>query len=216
MNIICLPVAEAEMHCDKDKNILFVMPATDLVMANQCATLMASRAGTEGTILIVNDTFGEGFVSISNKMFRASKSVLFGYVAQDAFPGRGWLKIAAQYLCREGAGLLAFNDGKWHGRLAAFGLVSRQWAKTNYEGELFYSGYRRHYADAELTLIAKRQNQLCYNPHSVLVEIDWHKDDKPADINDKKLFTMRARKLFNCQGSDPRYFSLFNQKVDCQ
>ena len=67
----------------------------------------------------------------------------------------GWLALAVRAMEQQRASLLGFNDGKWHGQLAAFGLARRSWADSVYGGDLFFSGYRRHYADAELTLVAR-------------------------------------------------------------
>lgn len=212
MNILSLSADQLSENTPREKHILFVMPSTDMLMAERCAALMSSRAGSDGCILIVNDTLTEGFISIINRAFLQSESEFFGYVAQDAFPGRGWLKIAVDSLNQTDKSLLAFNDGKWHGLLAAFGLVRRKWAKEVYEGELFFPGYQRHYADTELTLIAKSNHQLCYNARSVLVEVDWEKDNKPVDVNDKQLFNLRSQSLFNGRVSDKQYCSILNRK----
>ena len=73
---------------------------------------------------------------------RATKESNYKYVvytAEDAFPGMNWLKFAHEELETTGKSLLAFNDGKWFGRLAAFGMVRSAWAKTNYaSGNLFF------------------------------------------------------------------------------
>jgi len=187
------------------------MPSNNLDMAKQCAALMASRAGEPGLILVIEDTNGEGFIQICNRAFRHSQSEYFGYVAQDAFPGRGWLKLALLNMDHTERGLFAFNDGKWHGLLASFGLVKREWAARNYAGDLFYAGYGRHYADAELTLIAKCQQVLVYDPRSVLVEIDWNKDGKPVDASDKLLFNQRAETLFEGRVTDDRFCRILNK-----
>lgn len=175
---------------------LFAMPATDLVQAERSAELMSRRSGVDGLILIVHDTLAEGFVALCNRAFRRSEGVCFGYVAQDAFAGRLWLALAQTTMARSGKAMLAFNDGKWHGRLASFGLVKRSWAISNYAADLFYAGYQRHYADAELTLLARAADQLCYAPHSVLLEVDWDKDQKPVHGPDLRLFRARARGRF--------------------
>jgi hypothetical protein len=95
------------------------------------------------------------------------------------------------------AQVVAFNDGKWFGTLAAYGLARRAWAASNYAGSLFFPAYRRHYADAELSLIATEQKGLTYVASSVLVEVDWEKDSKPIDEADRKLFRSRARAGFD-------------------
>ena len=195
-----------------DKTI-FAMPTNNLGMAKQCATLMATRAGEPGLILVIEDTDGEGFIRICNRAFRHSQSEYFGYVAQDAFPGRGWLKLAIINMVHAKRGLFAFNDGKWHGMLASFGLVNREWAARNYEGDLFCPGYDRHYADAELTLIAKCHQMLAYDPRSVLVEIDWNKDGKPVDALDKLLFNQRAKTLFDGRVTDDRFCRILNKAI---
>lgn len=197
-----------ETHC------LIIMPTTDLEMATRCANLMASRAGAEGTLLILMDTEKAGFVALVNRLFKLSRSEFFGYVAQDAFPGRGWLKIAMRSLASSGAGLLAFNDGKWFGLLAGFGLTRRSWAADLYGGDLFYPRYCQHYADAELTLIAKSDGKFCYNANSVLVEVDWDKDQKPVNREDKALFYARAAQFFEGRVKDRRFCRIFPEKAD--
>jgi hypothetical protein len=214
MNITTITFDQLDDYALDEKQILFVMPSTDLSMAEKSARLMSSRAGVEGTILIVLDTEGEGFINIANEVFEQSKAEFFGYVAQDAFAGRAWLKFAMDALHQKTGDLFAFNDGKWHGLLAAFGLVRREWAKANYEGKLFFPEYKRHYGDAELTLIAKSHQTLCYHPGSVLIEVDWEKDQKQVDIEDKKLFFQRRQSLFEGRVSDERYTSIYNRKTD--
>jgi len=201
-------IGEGDPWVDKT---IFVMPSNDLDIAKQCATLMASRAGEPSLVLVIEDTDGEGFIKICNRVFRQSQSEFFGYVAQDAFPGRGWLKLALLNMVDVDRGLFAFNDGKWHGLLAGFGLVKREWAVRNYDGDLFYPGYGRHYADAELTLIAKCHQMLAYDPRSVLVEVDWNKDAKPVDAADKMLFKQRAKTLFDGRVTDDRFCKILNK-----
>jgi hypothetical protein len=214
MKIETLSSVQLEGYEFREEEVLFVMPSTDLASAERSASLMSSRAGVDGSILIVLDETKEGFVNIANKIFEKCKAEFFGYAAQDAFAGRGWLKVAMDTLNQNDGDLFAFNDGKWHGLLAAFGLVRSSWAKDNYNGKLFFPGYKRHYGDAELTLIAKSDQALCYHPSSVLIEVDWDKDSKPVDIEDKKLFSQRRQSLFDGRVSDERYCSIFNRKAD--
>jgi hypothetical protein len=214
MKVITLALGDIDRAPVDEARTLIIMPTTDLEMATRCANLMASRAGTEGTLLILVDTEKTGFVALTNRIFKQSYSEFFGYVAQDAFPGRGWLKMAMSSLASSGAGLLAFNDGKWFGLLAGFGLVRRSWAAGLYDGDLFYSGYRQHYADAELTLIAKSDGQFCYNANSVLVEVDWDKDRKPVNRDDKALFYARAEQFFEGRVKDRRFCRIFPDKAD--
>jgi hypothetical protein len=176
---------------------LFVMPFTDPVLARRAALLMSARAGAGGLMLAVHDDVEEGFICIANRIFLKSDSPYFGYVAQDAFPGRYWLKHAIALFGNPSVHLIAFNDGKWFGAMAAYGLARRLWASRNYGGPLFYPGYRRHYADAELSLIAAEAGALGYNPHSILVETDLEKDGKPVDARDRKTFRARAATKFD-------------------
>lgn len=172
------------------------MPATDPLQAERSARLMARRAGVEGLVLVIYDEQRDGFINTCNLAFKNSCSHYFAYVAQDAFAGRVWLKIAQTQLDKTSKGMLAFNDGKWQGMLASFGMVRRNWAEAHYGGELFFPEYHSHYADAELTLLAKAHDQLCYAPRSVMIEVDWEKEDKLVNDIDRQLFRRRAASLF--------------------
>lgn len=173
--------------------VVVAMPAIHMAHAQRSAELMARRSGgvENAVLLIVEDTEREGYVAVCNRVFRATDSAFFAYVAQDAFAGRGWLRIALNHMAKTGKGLLAFNDGKWHGQMAAFGLVLRSWALMQYGGDLFYAQYRQHFADMELSHLAKEADQLCFATRSVLVEVDWHKDSRKANQHDKKLYSTR-------------------------
>lgn len=168
---------------------LFVMPCTDLPWARRAATLMVERAGAALQVLMVEDLDGWGFVRIANQVFRATQGSRFGYVAQDAFAGRQWLALALKL---EGRGLTAFNDGKWQGAIASFGLLDRRWAQGNYPDQaLFFPGYERHFADVELSLLAMNDSCYCYEPASLLVEVDWHKDHAAVSERDHRLYQAR-------------------------
>lgn len=189
--------------------VIFVMPFTLPQMAQKTAKLMSERANYPGAIICVHDDEREGFVDIVNKVFRASDSKWFGYVAQDAFPGRYWLRIAINTLISQNAVLLGFNDGKWLGELAGFGLADRLWAQQNYNGNLFNPDYHQHYADTELTLLAQAKQSYCYNPNSLLVEIDWDKDSKSVNLEDKNRFQNRCQNQFDGRISNPNLLSKF-------
>ena len=174
-------------------DVVVAMPAIDMIQAYRSAELMARRCGglENACLLLVEDTEREGYVAVCNRAFRASQSQYFAYVAQDAFAGRGWLRIALNHMQKTGKSMLAFNDGKWSGSLAGFGLVERQWAQAHYMGDIFFPDYKQHFADAELTHLARNSDQLCYTPRSVLIEVDWDKDRKKSNGLDKKLFESR-------------------------
>lgn len=181
-----LPTALQQAHT------ILVMPSTDVAQAQRAAQLMASRAAVDDALLlVVLDEDREGFVALANRVYRATRSQCFGYVAQDAFAGRRWLQLALHTLLQHDKGLLGFNDGKWAGALAAFGLGQRRWLDSHYGGDLFYPGYTRHYADTELTVLARGNGEYTYNPQAVLVEVDWAKDSKPVNLHDRMLFAQR-------------------------
>lgn len=199
--------AGAWMH---EENLLIAMPYTLRSMAKKSAELLVSRAGLqEATIVCVLDNQARGFVAICNHLFRQSRSQYFAYVAQDAFAGR---RCMAQAMDALGStkGLLAFNDGKWFGALAGFGMVRRTWAQRNYQGDLFYPEYAAHYADVELTLIAMQQGVFVYDPNSVLIEVDWTKDKKKVQAHDRDLYLQRVQEGFERRVTRPELLKLFS------
>ena len=175
---------------------LVVLPVIDLEMGKKAAALAAARANADGTVLVVTDIARLGLVHIHNQVFKHSQCAFYAYLAQDAFVGRDWLSLGLQALAQKGAGLLAFNDGKWQGQLASFGLVRRAWASQLYEGSLFFEGYKSHYADTELTLIARDQARYAYDPNAVVMEVDWSKDTAITHPDDQSLFRHRAKTGF--------------------
>lgn len=162
-----------------------------------------------GLMVGIHDTHSEGFIALVNRAFELSDAPFFGYMAQDAFPGRSWLHNALNYIEKTDAGLLGFNDGKWAGALAGFGLVRRSWAVKNYGGALFNPAYRSHYADAELTLLALNDGKYAYDPDAVLVEVDWEKEQKTVNANDRALFQRRAASGFDDRITNPTLLSMF-------
>lgn len=175
---------------------LMVMPFINASQAQQAAELMSSRADSPGMVLAIHDSNQEGFTAIVNAAFKASQSPYFGYVAQDAYAGRQWLKLAMAAL-GQNKSFLGFNDGKWAGAIAGFGLAKRTWAQANYAGNFFYPGYQRHYADAELTLLALQAGLYAYDGDSVLIEVDWDKDQASVDPADRALFAQRKSARFD-------------------
>ena len=176
---------------------IFVMPFIDPEHAQRTAQLMASRAGCGGLLLAVHDDARDGFIALANRIFMATESRYFGYVAQDAFPGRYWLRLALTAFEKPENKLVGFNDGKWFGKLASYGIARRDWAEKVYGGPLFFPQYRRHYADAELSLIAAQEKGLGFVPNSVLIEVDWEKEEQPVEAADRRLFAERAKAGFD-------------------
>lgn len=182
-------------------SVIVCMPAIDRVAAQQTARILAQRAGfSDLRIVICLDDRRLGFIACANAVYQATQSKFFAYVAQDAFPGRAWLKQGLRALSMHRGGLLGFNDGKWQGSLAAFGLISREWADTLYGGALFCPAYRRHYADAELTVIALAEGRYVYDPHALLVEVDYRKDTSAVEAEDRACYRARV-----AAGFDGRY-----------
>ncbi|MBU3614817.1 hypothetical protein ICN46_07905 [Polynucleobacter sp. Latsch14-2] len=182
--------------------VLVAMPFTNADHAQRAAKLMASRASAPGMILCIHDQAEEGFIALINRAFVKTQSAYFAYVAQDALAGRDWLKEALTAM-GDRKNFLGFNDGKWAGALAGFGLARRSWATQNYGGDFFYPAYKRHYADAELTLLAMQADAYAYEPNSLLVEVDWDKDASAVDADDRSLFLERKKKGFDGRVSNP-------------
>ena len=181
-------------------SVVVLMPWLKHRAAQQAAKTMLARAGAAATILALQDDMGTGPVTLLNQATQllGPHVEFIVYVAEDAFPGRYWLRIALAEMARHpDAGLLAFNDGKWFGQLAGFGLVRRRWLAPLYGGLLFHPGYERHYGDTELTIVALQQRALAYHPHAVLVEVDPGKDARPVHEPDRRCFASRAQGGFD-------------------
>jgi glycosyltransferase involved in cell wall biosynthesis len=171
--------------------VAFIMPSIDQSLSLQTAEFMLKRAGYSCTVLIVNDSERIGFVKVVNAVGKLVTAEFVGYVASDAYPGRNWLAKAVQQLRSTGKGLLGFNDGKWDGRIASFGLVRRSWVVKFYGADILHSGYRSHKADNEITLIAKIDNNYVYDANSVLVEYDMKKESGGSNPVDDAVFEER-------------------------
>jgi hypothetical protein len=192
-----------------DAEVVVMMPFTDTQMAKRSAQLLSTRAGSvRGMVLCVHDDDRIGFVAMANRIFKATRSPWVAYVAQDAYAGRSWLEKAVQAMAPH-HGLLGFNDGKWFGALAGFGLVRRSWALQNYAGDLFYPRYQQHYEDAELTVLAMQQGAYAYDADSVLIEVDWEKEQKLVHAADRDLYLERAKSGFDGRVVRPELLRLF-------
>jgi hypothetical protein len=189
---------------------LVVMPFIVPELAKRSAVQLARRAGMKGLLYAVYDDRRLGFVAMMNAVFRRSSAPTIAYVAQDSFAGRNWLAIGSAALAQKDGGLLAFNDGKWNGALAAFGLASRAWALKNYDGDFFLPEYRRHYADAELTIIAMQQQLFRYDPAALMVEVDWDKEGQSTEPADRTLYHLRARSHYDGKVRNPGLLRLFS------
>lgn len=204
-------IAQLPVH-QLGADIYIVMPATDMAAACRAAKLMVERAAYDNAMLLIaEDTLSEGFVVIANRCFKATTSQYFGYVAQDAFAGRKWLQKAHHTIHSHNKGLLGFNDGKWSGRLASFGLGRRQWLQANYpESNLFCPEYQCHYGDTELTALAMGNQQYSYDPNAVLIEVDWDKDRQAVNTQDKATFAQRKQNWLPSRIRHPEILEMFN------
>jgi len=189
---------------------VMVMPYIDWDQAVRCADLAVRRANAEGLLLAVHDKDRHGFVAIVNQAFQKTNGDFFGYMAQDVFAGREWLSLAIDALQTQKAQFLGFNDGKWQGTLASFGLASRTWAQSNYGGDFFYKDYQRHFADAELTVLALSKGVYAYEPNSVLIEVDWNKENSAVDSKDRSLYNSRSKNGFDKRVVQPKLLNLFS------
>ncbi len=199
----------------QSKQVIMVMPFVDQSMAERAAVLAAARSGfakdDHSILLAVHDTQQQGFVATLNQAFAATQSPWLGYMAQDAFAGRNWLALALQKMqSQTGAALLGFNDGKWQGQLASFGLARRDWISKVYTDAFFFQGYHSHFADAELTLVARQQGVYAYEPQSVLVEVDWQKDQAAVNDADRRLFATRKKTGFGNRVSDAQWLNFIS------
>ncbi|MFI2810121.1 glycosyltransferase [Microbulbifer sp. JSM ZJ756] len=178
------------------KKVCVVMPCIDLELGKKAAEIMLSRAGIDCSVVIVMDDIRKGFIATLNQAARKIDSRFICYVAQDAFPGRNWLNEAYAALENSGKGVLGFNDGKWKGRIAAFGMVRKRWVRKFYDDEILASSYRSHKADNEITVLAKLDNNYVYCSDSVLLEVDYRKDAGGSNLYDDQIFAERFNSYF--------------------
>ena len=191
-NIKILDIQEVSTFFHSDpEGVAIIMPCTDVEEGQKTAETLHRRAGMPCNIFIVHDTIHQGFVKTLNQTAARISAKYIVYLAQDAWPSRGWLKCAFDSLEKSGKGLLAFNDGKWSGHIASFGMVRTSWLRDLYSGDIFYPGYHSHAADNELTVIARVQDMHVYNPECTLVEHDPDKDFGGSNPVDRKLFKRR-------------------------
>ena len=178
--------------------IVVIIPSIDIERARKTARVLLRKAGLRCSILIFHDDLLKGYIYAMNHCFKSLHNPFIVYTAEDAFPGSLWLKHAFMDIINGGLGLVSFNDGKWFGKVASFGLVRRAWAETVYNGNLFFNGYRKHAADNELTAIARFQGQYTYSSQATLLEIDFEKPWKnKTDPQDWNLFVKRLKSGFS-------------------
>lgn len=176
------------------------MPCIDKPKGTKTITQLAETAGLEADYFLLMDDEKKGYVFKINEFVNNHKAVFgkdydfYVYTAQDAFGGKNWLKEAYEELERTGKGVLAFNDNKWDGKLASFGMV-----RASYKKPFFFAGYHSHYADTELSVAATVAKQLCYNPKAIMFEVDYDKKTKMVNKRDKELFKKRQKKYYGVE-----------------
>ena len=178
--------------------IVIVIPSINFELAQKAARVLLRKAGVRCCVLIFKDNQARGYISAVNFCFRNLRNPFFVFAAEDCFPGQSWLKLGYMEMINGGLGLVSFNDGKWAGKIASFGLVRRDWAEPLYSGDLFFNGYKKHAADNELTAIARFQGRYKYCAQSTLLEVDYQKPwTNKTDPIDWALFTSRLREGFS-------------------
>ena len=196
------PIQPAQSICA----VIPVLPNTE---TGSLVNLLQSRAGQAFRLLVVEDDLAQGPTRLLNLVYHQNREPLFIYLAQDVFPSRLWLARAIKAMMEKKLALLAFNDGKWAGQMAGFGMVRRDWCSKVYGNSLFFSGYQQHFGDAELSLIARHQNVYGYDPNVVMMEVDFNKDKRAVNANDRELFAQRKLSGFDGRVSDPELLGLF-------
>lgn len=166
------------------QDVAVMMPSIDQEESTKSMKQLIKTAGMNADFMVLVDKQRTGFIKTVNNFVEKTDYKYYVYLAQDAYGGRNWLKIAYDTLERTKKGLFAFHDNKWSGKLAAFGMVRASW-----KSPFFYEGYNANYADVELTDQAKKDNQLITDLRSLLIEVDYRKHE--VNLDDKKLFLER-------------------------
>lgn len=176
---------------------IIVLPAIDMILANKASEVMKRRTKQTGLLIIVEDDLRLGFIMVSNMVYMKTKSRYFCFVAQDSYPGEFWLDYGLDTIKKTNSGLLSFNDGRFFGKIAVFGLADRKWLNTVYNQFLFYPKYKSHFADTELSVIAAQTNNLVFNPNCLLIEVDYEKYLHGNNQDDEILYIKRAKTGFD-------------------
>jgi hypothetical protein len=178
------------------KKVAVVISTSNKIRAEKLAKVLTRRADYPCEIFIAYK--GGSYVEAMNRTILALPDYdYYVYLADDVFPSKGWLRESMEYLTKfDDVKLLAFNDGKWFGALAPFGIIEREYMQSLYGGNLFFPGYISHYEDTELTMIAKQDGIYSYVRDILMVEIDYDKEEKVTNVEDRKLFKRRKAEGF--------------------
>jgi len=205
-----------ELHKTKLPNIVVLIPSINKEKAKITVNQLASRAGVEAKYIVLDDKERKGYVEMINKGLLMYKDADFiVYTAEDAFGGVNWLLNAWETMEDKYAGLLAFNDGKWEGRIASFGMIRTEWLRYIYDGKfLMHPSYKSHYGDTELSIIAMSQGKLIYNPNCILVEVDSNKKEHIVNEEDRAKFIERKMNGFDKRVLNEKYLDLFEASTN--
>ncbi|MDR2488148.1 MAG: hypothetical protein LBD42_01390 [Desulfovibrio sp.] len=173
------------------------MSMVDVELAMKASEVMKRRTKQNGLLLLIEDDMRFGFIMVTNLVYAKTESRYFVYTAQDAFAGEFWLDYALETIRKSRCGLLAFNDGRFFGKIAVFGLADRQWVNTIYGKFIFHHQYKSHFADTELSVIASQTSNLVFNSNAILLEVDYEKHLHGNNENDHKLYIERAKTGFD-------------------
>lgn len=184
---------------------IVIMPSIDIAKARQAAKILIERAGLGNFHLVIAlDERRIGFIAAINKICMLTNFKYLIYLAEDVFPGRFWFKFAHDLMEKSEKGLLAFNDGKWFGQYAAFGMVRISWVRKIYGNKVFFPEYHSNFADIELSKIASEEGQLIYSPNILLIEVDFGKGQAwESNKRDQALYQDRQRQGFP-RGFEPK------------
>jgi hypothetical protein len=175
--------------------MVVAMPVTDKKLAMKLAHLLLHRASMPCHLVIIMDTIRQGFIKTINDVAQRLQPEYLVYLAQDAFPGKHWLRLAFEGLQNTSGGVFCFNDGEWFGNLAAFGLVNTRFSHSLYGDNLIFCPlYHSHYADTELSILAAYHGKLIYDPHAVLVEVDYDVNGGRVLQRDRETYHRRMDK----------------------
>jgi hypothetical protein len=177
--------------------VIVVMPMIDVELAKKASEVMKRRTKQEGLLLLVEDDLRFGFIMVTNLVYAKTSSRYFAYTAQDAYAGEFWLDYALDTIKKSDCGLLAFNDGRFFGKIAIFGFADRQWVNKIYGKFIFHHQYKSNFADTELSVIASQTSNLVFNANALLIEVDYEKHLHGNNKDDHKLYIERAKTGFD-------------------
>lgn len=202
---------QERIEVKKKSKVAVIMPTIHNEMALKTTEILKKRAGVECDIHVIFDYDKKGYVWNCNEFVKHNPDYeYYVYLTDDIFPSRNWLKDALDLMMKQKAGLVGFNDGKWKGYLATCALVDASWMKKNYEGNIFNPDYFGHYNDTELTLYAMQDKKYAYDPNICLTEIDYEKDNKSVNPEDRKIFNIRKSVYFDGFVTDQKLIDMFS------